>query len=744
MATDVKVKIQQEGAQSFAQAFKDATSSVKALDSAVKLNAAAMENSGSSMESMQKRSQLLTQEIKEQEKVVKLAEEELARLIEKHGEGSEKVNRYQKTVNDANTKLEKLKTSLADNEEAMEEYSSAAEMAGKSLVDLINDSKDLESQIKTQKNSISATKSELNSLISEYGEASPQVEEYRQKLTEEQNELDNLNSAYEKTKSAIREYSLGTESAGKKAKELKEISASLKDEIKRQESVLKDAQKELKNVSKQYGSNSEEAEEFRQKISQTKQSLQQLRSELRENETALKSVESASKSAGDKIGEFGKKVSDIGSKLNYLSVGASAALTGMFSSASDLEENINKVSVVFDDLSGSIEDWSKTTLDSYGIAQSSALEMISLYGDMATSMGLTTEEAAKMGKELVGRAGDMASFKNVSLDVAQSGLAAIFTGQAESLKKFGIVMTEANLSAYALAEGMTKQYKEMTQAEQVMLRYQYVMDATNNAAGDFANTNDGAANSVRVAQEALKEASATLGEEVIPLVLPLIQDVTELIKGVNALDSGTKKLIVEGLAITAVAGPILTIGGKIISGVGWLVGTGLPALKTAFGATEVAGTAAMTGVSTEIAATTVAATSLLGVITAVTVAAVSAIAVFAKLRQEHKEYEQEVRKSELTAGMQQITESDRQYYNPEDLVSVWNGTEFEHYAKAGSISDAGYAEKNAQANGWTTDGYGNVIEQTTNYNIDMNVANVEDLQNLLDIADTAQLLTRMG
>lgn len=746
MATDVKVNLRQEGAQSFAEAFKEATSSVKALDSAVKLNSASMDSSGKSLSAFQERSKLLSEEIEKQSKVVKLAQEEQQRLTEKYGEGSTQANNYQAKVNAANTKLEQLKKSLSDNEKAMEDYSSATELAGKSLTDLLNDSKSLEEQIAKQKTAVSNAKKELDSLIKTYGEASPQVEAYRKKLQDEQKNLNDLNSTYERTENAIRAYTASSASSGRSMEDLKRISASLRDEIKRQETALKDARKELKNVEKQYGSNSKEAEEFRQKLDQTKKNLSQLRTELRENESALKSVGDASKSAGEKISSFGKKVSDIGSKLKWLSVGATAAMTGMFNSASELAENINKVQVVFDDLSGGIQDWSKTTLDAYGIAQSTSLEMISLYGDMATSMGLTTEEAAKMGKELVGRAGDLASFKNVSLEVAQSGLGAIFTGETESLKKFGIVMTEANLNAYALAEGMTKTYKEMDQAEKVMLRYQYVMNATKNAAGDFANTNDGAANSVRVAQEALKEASATLGEELIPLVLPLIQDVTELIKGINALDQGTKKLIVEGLAVTAVAGPILTVGGKIISGIGWLTGTGLPALAAKFGLAQTAGTTAMAEVSAEIATTTVAATSLLGVISAVALAAASAIAVFAKLRQEHKEYEQEVRKSELTQGMQQITEADRQYYNPEDLVSVWNGTEFEHYAKTNSISDVGYAEKNARMNGWTTDGYGGVVENNTtnNYNIDMNVQNVDDLQNLLDIADTAQLLTRMG
>lgn len=580
MPTDVSVRVKQEGAQSFSDAFKQATSSVRALDSALKLNAAEMQNSDNRMDSMKQKSALLSKEIEAQKNVVKLAQEEHQRLVEQYGQGSTQVNNYEKKVNDANTKLEKLKTELNDNEKAMQSFG---------------------------------------------------------------------------------------------------------------------------------------------------------------NETRL---------SGDQISAFGQKVSDLGNKLKWLSVGATAALTAMFNSASDLDENLNKTSVVFGDLGDEIESWSQTTLDSYGIAQSSALEMISLFGDMATSMGIATDEAAKMGQELVGRAGDMASFKNVSLETAQSGLSAIFTGNAASLRRFGIVMTEANLQAYALSEGITKQYKDMTQAEQVMLRYQYVMEMTKNSAGDFANTSDGAANSVRVAQESLKEAAATLGQELIPVVVPLIQDVTELIKGVNALDEGTKNLIVRGLAITAVASPILSIAGTLIKGVGWLAGlgggaTGVPAVTAALTTMQTGGTAALGALSSALGITTAAATTLLGVLGALVVAAGAAVAVLVELNKEQREAEQIARKSELTAGKQQISAADAQYYRPEDMISVWNGSEFEYWANTGSISAQGYNAQNARANGWQMDEYGNVIESNT-YNIDMNVANVSDLQNLVDIADTAKMTGRMN
>ena len=408
----------------------------------------------------------------------------------------------------------------------------------------------------------------------------------------------------------------------------------------------------------------------------------------------------------------------------------------MFNAASDLNENINKTEVVFNELSEGIEAWSQPTINAFGISQSSALEMISLYGDMATSMGLTTEQAAEMEKELVGRAGDLASFKNVSLETAQTGLSAIFTGQAQSLKRFGIVMTEANLEAYALAEGFTKQYKEMDQAEQVMLRYQYVMDMTKNAAGDFANTSDGAANSLRIAQESLKEAAATLGQEVIPLAVPLINGVTEIVKGVNALDEGTKGLIVQGLAVTAVASPILTVGGKMISGIAWIAQSGLPALTAAFGTAQAAGVTSATAVGTAI-------TAMINAISLAISAVLALAAVMAKVADSYENaYNSQLnyeRFTGQTAGKVKIDNSMAQYYRPEDLVSFWNGSDWDTYVtKGASMTRTGQRDYND----YLRDYYGS--DRSTVYNMDINVSQISDLQDLIDIADQAQLVERMG
>ena len=548
----------------------------------------------------------------------------------------------------------------------------------------------------------------------------------------------NATSSVKALDTAVKANAASFKNTGDKMGSLQEKSSLLRKEISAQENVVKLANEELNRLVKEYGEGSTQVNDYQAKVNNATAKLEKMKTSLNENEKAMEDLGKKTTSTGEKFQSFGDKLSSVGSNLKWLSAGATAGLTGMFKAASDLNENLNKTEVVFGDLSNDVIEWSKTTLNSFGVAQSSALEMSSYFGDMATSMGLTNEQAAEMGKELVGRAGDMASFKNVSLDVAQSGLAAIFTGQAASLRRFGIVMTEANLEAYALANGFTKQYSEMDQAEKVMLRYQYVMDATKNSAGDFANTSDGAANSVRVAQESLKEAAATLGEEVIPLVLPLIQNVTDLVQGINSMDEGTKNLIVTGLAVTAVASPILSIGGKMISGIGWMIGTGLPSLANLFGITGTAAVTAGTAGAVAIGSLTVPIAGVIAALGVLTATIIGVLALFDQLESKKNRALNQQRMDNINANYKRIDANTRQYYNAADVTSVWNGSGWDDYVKNGaSMTRQG-----------RRDYYADLMEKDSvtnnNYNFDVNVSQITDLQDLLNMANSAQRLDRMG
>jgi hypothetical protein len=176
-----------------------------------------------------------------------------------------------------------------------------------------------------------------------------------------------------------------------------------------------------------------------------------------------------------------------------------------------------------------------------------------------------------MAESLVGLGGDLSSFKNIKIDVADTALTSIFTGETESLKQLGIVMTQQNLNEFARQKGMKKTVEQMTQSEQVQLRYAYVMDKTKNAQGDFARTSDGAANQQRIFTESLKELSATFGQNLLPVFTPVIAKMNDLLQKFGGLDQGTQQSILKFGAFAIAIGPVLTVISKLSSGIGGTV-----------------------------------------------------------------------------------------------------------------------------------------------------------------------------
>lgn len=284
---------------------------------------------------------------------------------------------------------------------------------------------------------------------------------------------------------------------------------------------------------------------------------------------------------GESMKKIGGSIAGVGKKMTVgLTVPILAAATASIKLASDYEESLNKVDVAFKDNASEVKAWSKTSLTAFGISSGAALEMTSLFGDMASGMDINTSEAAKMSTKLAGLSGDLASFKNIGLDQAQNALKGIFTGEGESLKSLGIIMTDATLSAYALASGQKKTWKEMTQAEKVTLRYNFVLDKTENAQGDFARTSDGTANSSRIFTESLKELGIQLGTHLLPIITPIIQKFTELVQKFTELSPETQKNILVIAGIVAAIGPLLVVIGTLVSSVGSII-TGFAAASGA-------------------------------------------------------------------------------------------------------------------------------------------------------------------
>ena len=273
--------------------------------------------------------------------------------------------------------------------------------------------------------------------------------------------------------------------------------------------------------------------------------------------------------ASSKLKAFGKSATRIGKDLSLkLTLPIALAAGASIKFASDFQESLNKVDVSFGKSSNAVKEFAKTTLDEFGVAEGSALDMAAMFGDMSTSMGLSTAKAAELSTSMVGLAGDLASFKNIGVEQATTALAGVFTGETETLKKLGIVMTEANLKLFALDQGIQTNIKNMTQAQKVTLRYQYILSQTGNAQGDFKRTQEGAANQMRIFTEGLKELGVEFGQVLLPAFTKIVKFANNLIKKFKGLSDNTKKVIVVVALLVAAIGPVLIAIGTMSSLIG--------------------------------------------------------------------------------------------------------------------------------------------------------------------------------
>lgn len=199
--------------------------------------------------------------------------------------------------------------------------------------------------------------------------------------------------------------------------------------------------------------------------------------------------------------------------------------------ASDLAEVQNVVDTAFGDMASGVDVWAKNAITQYGLSELAAKRMSSTYMSMASALGVSSGAAADMSLSLTGLAADVASFYNLSADEAAGKLNAVFTGETESLKSLGVVMNQNNLQAWATANGYDTLYSKMSSAQQVAVRYGYVMEALNLAQGDFAKTSDSWANQTKILKTQWEQFLAILGEGLIAVATPFLQSLNSMVSG---------------------------------------------------------------------------------------------------------------------------------------------------------------------------------------------------------------------
>lgn len=242
----------------------------------------------------------------------------------------------------------------------------------------------------------------------------------------------------------------------------------------------------------------------------------------------MRGITSVAKKAGATIAAaFGlKKLIDFGKSCTEL--------------GSDLTEVQSVVDVVFPNMTAQVDKFAKSAAANFGLSETMAKKYTGLFGTMAQSFGFSEKQAYDMGTALAGLAGDVASFYNITQDEAYTKLKAVFSGETEVLKDIGIVMTQNALDAYALANGYEKTTAQMSEAEKVALRYEFIQKQLSLASGDFLRTQDQWANQIRVLKLQFQSLKASIGKGLINVLLPVVKMINTVLKKLMVLADAFK------------------------------------------------------------------------------------------------------------------------------------------------------------------------------------------------------------
>ena len=207
---------------------------------------------------------------------------------------------------------------------------------------------------------------------------------------------------------------------------------------------------------------------------------------------------------------------------------------------SDLAEVQNVVDVTFTTMSDKVNEFAKNAMTSAGLSETMAKRYVGTFGAMSKSFGFSETQAYDMSTALTQLTGDVASFYNISQDLAYIKLKSVFTGETETLKDLGVVMTQSALDQYALANGYGKTTSAMTEQEKVALRFAFVQEQLSAASGDFIRTSDSWANQVRVMQLQLQSLKATVGQGLINIFTPVLKVINILLGKLATLANAFK------------------------------------------------------------------------------------------------------------------------------------------------------------------------------------------------------------
>lgn len=215
----------------------------------------------------------------------------------------------------------------------------------------------------------------------------------------------------------------------------------------------------------------------------------------------------------------------------------------LVNSTAQLEDTIAAAGVTFGEYSKEIEDFGKSAAKNFGISQRAAVDAANTFAALGKSAGVTGADLADFSTEMVGLAGDLASFRGTSVEDAIAAIGSGLRGEAEPLRRFGILLDDATLKAEALTMGLYDGKGALTAQQKVLAAQSVILKQSTDAQGDFNRTADSTANSLKTAAAEMENAKAAAGQALAPAMTALAQAVTPVLQGFAELPSELQTVI---------------------------------------------------------------------------------------------------------------------------------------------------------------------------------------------------------
>ena len=623
----IGAKIVLDGEKEYKQAITGINSSMKVLDSELKMVSAQFADNANTVEATAAKSEVYNKMIDSQKAKISELQSALDNSKSNYTRAAENVENWKQKLVEAQNALEAFKNSssatsdeIKEQENVVAGLSHSVSVAEGSMSAATNSVNRWQTSLNEANTDLATTQRALNSLATsaaDFNNSSQAVSGFAQaiqdcnaRISVSDTELNQLSAELKLVNAQYASNSNGAEATARRVRIYTE-------QIAIQENRIRELRSALEAATNEYGANSIAVSQWRLRLTQAETALQStqneltsLNDELGHTDTAIADATSSSLSLSEifKANLFANLAADAVRNLGDELV--DFAKQGI-ELASNLQEVQNVVDVTFGDGAQEIYDFSKTAAESFGLSALSAQQYAGTLGAMVKSAGLADEQAQEMSIAITQLAGDMASFHNIDTDTAFQKLRSGISGETEPLKQLGINLSVANLEAYAMSQGIETAWKSMSQAEQTTLRYNYLMQATADAQGDFSRTSNSLANQQRILQLNLQNVQAELGQALLPSLNEMLQ------KTNDALSNGaeTKQVIDDVVNVLTTLGGIVAKTTEFLydnrKALGYVAG-GLAAITAALKIQSIiqAAVAGYTALAASLGTTTIAQTAL--------------------------------------------------------------------------------------------------------------------------------------